>query len=91
MQQEGRKLSLRDRMSSGDADEDVTCDEASGASPRQHLHSGHTDDEFTPPNSKEKALEFDSEHLLRTENIPFDVREDIVVTFRSERVSVDSS
>ena len=31
------------------------------------------DDEFAPPNTKEEALAFDSEHLLRTENIPFDV------------------
>mmetsp|Transcript_20420 Transcript_20420/g.61012 ORF Transcript_20420/g.61012 Transcript_20420/m.61012 type:complete len:625 (+) Transcript_20420:36-1910(+) len=29
--------------------------------------------EFDPPNSKEDALAFDSEHLLRTENIPFDI------------------
>lgn len=39
--------------------------------------------EFAPPNSKQEALGFDSEHLLRTENIPFDVSVKCSVTILS--------
>lgn len=47
-------------------------DSSQGAHVRTSAHAD-LDDEFAPPNSKEEALAFDSEHLLRTENIPFDV------------------